>query len=312
MKAKFIISLTLLLTLSLFSDACQRDTRKSHEGGEITVVTSLFPLYDFARNIGHGKAEVTLLLPPGMETHSFEPKPGDIVRINEANLFIYTGKFMEPWVEDVLSGLSNRPVIIDASKGIILSDRDSRGDRLKHHHAAPDPHIWLDFSNAQKMVDNILGGFISSDPEHEDFYRRNAEAFKKRLVELDRKFSESLASCRKDIFIHGGHFAFGYLAKRYHLNYLTAYREFSPDAEPTPNNLIELINKVKRNDVKYIFYEELITPRLSETIAKETGARLLLLHGAHNVTTDELGRGVTFMSLMEQNLKNLKTGLECE
>jgi zinc transport system substrate-binding protein len=293
----------LILVIALFTLSCEKKDNKVTEEKKLKVVTSLFPLYDFAKNIGKQRADVTLLLPPGVEPHSFEPKPGDILKINEADIFIYTGRFMEPWVEDILKGIrSQGPLIIDSSKVIRLTEESGK----------MDPHIWLDFSDAKKMVVNILDGFLKKDLANKDYYLKNAEEYKKKLDELDKKFRDSLSSCQKDIIIHGGHFAFGYLAKRYNLKYLSAYKGFSPDAEPTPRNLIELSKKLKEHNIKYVFYEELITPKVSEAIARETGAKLLMLHGAHNVTKDEMDRGVTFISLMEQNLNNLKVGLECQ
>jgi zinc transport system substrate-binding protein len=174
-----------------------------------------------------------------------------------------------------------------------------------------DPHVWLDFSNAVLMVDNILEGFVKKDPANAAFYRNNAEAFKAQLKELDKKFETTLAGCEKKIFINGGHFTFGYLARRYHLNYLSAYG-FSPNAEPSPKELAALSAQLKRNNLKHIFYEELITLRIAKTIAGETGASLLVLHGAHNISKEELERGTTFLGLMEKNLENLKVGLQCQ
>ncbi|MEW6586190.1 MAG: metal ABC transporter substrate-binding protein [Nitrospirota bacterium] len=283
---------------------------------KIKVVTSLFPLYDFAKNVGKEKADVTLLLPPGMEPHSFEPKPGDIITLSEADVFVYTGKYMEPWVEDMLKGIPNKNLlVIDASKGVALIDEHMHDADERRHHAdeyGRDPHIWLDFTNAQTMVENILQGFVAGDPANKDYYLRNAASYTKQLAQLDRKYRNALASCKQNTLIHGGHFAFGYLARRYGLNYISAYQSFSPNAEPTPQNLIELINKLKSNNLHFLFYEELVMPRVAETIAKETGAGMLKLHGAHNVTKAELEEGVTFISLMEQNLVNLKKGLECQ
>ena len=293
----------LFLFISLIMSSCQKKAEMVAGGKKLKVVATLFPLYDFARNIGKEKTDVTLLLPPGVEPHAFEPRPGDVLKINEADIFIYTGRFMEPWVEDMLKGIGSQgPLIIDSSKVIRLTEEAGK----------MDPHIWLDFSNAKKMVVNILDGFLKKDLANKDYYLKNVEEYKKKLDELDKKFKDSLRSCQKDIIIHGGHFAFGYLSKRYNLKYLSAYKGFSPDAEPTPRNLIELSKKLKEHDIKYIFYEELISPKVSEAIARETGAKLLMLHGAHNVTKDEMDRGVTFISLMEQNLNNLKVGLECQ
>ncbi|HAM50239.1 MAG TPA: zinc-binding protein [Nitrospiraceae bacterium] len=314
-KASGILALFFLVVLTLPS--CKtRDTAIMKEK-KISVITSLFPLYDFARNAAGQKAVVTLLLPPGVEPHSFELKPGDILKLNGADIFIYTGKFMEPWVDDALAGIHNpNLVVVDSSAGIPLL-WDSGEDQLQEHdhkgnERGADPHIWLDFSNAQRMVDTIRDALVKKDPADKDYYVRNAETYKGRLNKLDEKFKASLSHCRKNLFVHGGHFAFQYLAKRYGLKYLSAYPGFSPDAEPTPRELAELTNRLKEEGLHYIFYEELIRPNVAETLAKETGAHLLMLHGAHNVTREEMERGVTFLSIMEKNLENLRIGLQCQ
>jgi zinc transport system substrate-binding protein len=296
----------LLLVISFVIFSCQKKYEKVEEK-KLKVVTSSFPLYDFAKTIGGQKAEVTLLLPPGVEAHSFEPKPGDILKIHEADIFIYTGRFMEPWVEDILKGIgSQKLLIVDSSKGVALVEGKD------HHKPGVDPHIWLDFSNAEKMVNNILDGVIRKDPVNREFYQKNAEEYKAKLSELDKRFKDLLATCKKNVFVHGGHFAFGYLAKRYHLKYLSAYRGFSPDAEPTPKSMVELSKKLKEHGLTYVYYEELITPKVAEAIARETGAKLLMLHGAHNITREDMERGATFLSLMERNMENLKIGLQCQ
>jgi len=309
--SKLIPPLILFIIFLFIMCSCERKSEKTKGEKKLTVITTLFPLYDFAKNIGGQKADVTLLLPPGVEPHAFEPRPGDILKIHEADIFVYTGRFMEPWVEDILKSTTNQgPLVIDASRAIKLTEQSAKNEQ-KHEQGKVDPHIWLDFSNAKRMVINILDGFLNKDPSHKDFYLKNAEEYTKKLDELDKRFRDSLASCKKDIIIHGGHFAFGYLARRYHLTYISAYKGFSPDAEPTPGNLIALIKKLEEHDITYVFYEELLSPKVAEVIARETGARLLMLHGAHNVTKDEMDRGVTFISLMEHNLNNLRIGLKC-
>jgi len=307
----FLFCIVLLAVAS-----CQKKDDKQIETKKLTVVTTLFPLYDFAKNIGGQLADVSLLLPPGVESHGFEPKPEDIIRINKAGIFIYTGKYMEPWAEKILKGTDNKSLVVDSSKGITLikgacDHSHSHGHSHDHAHEM-DPHIWLDFENAQKMVDNMLEGFIAADPANESIYRKNAENYQSILRELDNKFREGLASCKTRYFIHGGHYAFGYMAKRYGLNYISAYHGFSPDAEPSARRLAELIRKMKKHNTNYVFYEELISPRVAEVIAKETGANLLKFHAAHNITKEEMDRGITFIEIMEQNLVNLKTGLQCQ
>jgi zinc transport system substrate-binding protein len=313
LKITRILRLFLIVAFSLVMFNCQKAEQPATEQKKLNIITTLFPLYDFTRNIAGDKAQVTLLLPPGVEPHSFEPKPGDMLRINKADAFIYTGKYMEPWVEDILKGMdSKKLIIVDTSKGIVLNEEkeDEKGHD-KHRHGKIDPHVWLDLSNAGKIVDNILDSLIQKDPGNRDYYTKNAWAYKIKLGEMDKKYRETFSTCKKHTFIHGGHFAFGYLANRYNIQYIAAYHG-SPDAEPTPKRLIELKNKLKQYDLKYIYYEELILPRVSEVISRETGATMLKLHGAHNVSKEEMDKGITFLAVMEENLKNLKVGLECQ
>ena len=308
MKPKATTILIGLIFLASILFACEKHQSTGRDSQKMKVVATIFPLYDFSRQIGKDKVDVQLIIPPGVETHGFEPKPGDIFRIQKADMLLYTGENMEPWVQEIIKSLENNgPVIVDTGKGIISED-----DHYSAHKGSLDPHIWLDLVNAQEMVNHIAAAFIVQDPGHEDFYLNNAADYTKSLHELDQKFSRAFRSCKKNIFIHGGHFAFGCFTKRYNLRYISAYRSFSPDTEPTPGDLRELIKKLRENNINYVFYEELIAPKLAEAISRETGAGLLLLHGGHNVTKKEFDQGVTFVSLMEQNLENLRKGLECQ
>jgi zinc transport system substrate-binding protein len=310
--------LLLVVSLLLAPSACTKKDPEAPGSGKIVVVTTLFPLYDFARNVAGDKASVSLLLPPGTEPHSFEPRPKDIARINNADLFIYTGPFMEPWAGRVLNGIDrSHTIAVDASSGITLQAPKSAGHDHGHgdkdHNSGQhryDPHIWLDFVNAQKMVDTIAQALSRKDPAHATLFSENAAAYKAKLADLDRRYKERLDRCATKAFVHGGHYAFGYLANRYGLVYISAY-EGSPNAEPTPRRLAYLKGAIQKNDLKSLFYEELITPRIAETLSRETGASLLKLHGAHNISRDDLERGVTFISLMEENLNNLGAGLNC-
>jgi zinc transport system substrate-binding protein len=324
MKIRIMSCITLSLFFFIAGTACQRQEQQADKAKQLTVVTTLFPLYDFTKNIAGDKASVTLLLPPGVEAHSFEPKAGDMLRVNRADIFIFTGKPMEPWADSLLKGMDNKGLlVVDTSKGItLLEGEDEHNDRShspgdKHskeshdHHGKIDPHIWLDLVNAQKMVSTIVEALVAKDPLNKDYYTTNSDTFITKLADLDSRYKETFLTCRKSIFIHGGHFAFNYLAKRYNLHYISAYQG-SPDAEPTPKRLITLKKKMQENNIQYVYYEELIAPRVAEVLAKETGATLLKLHGAHNISKGEFEKGVSFLSLMEGNLKNLKAGLECQ
>lgn len=280
-----------------------------HGQHKIRIITTLFPLYDMARNIGADKAEVSLLLSPGVEPHSFEPKVSDIVNINNADVFIYTGKYMEPWAEDIIKSVTNKKlVIVDAGRGTGMIPA------VFHDAGEPsgsfDPHIWLDFDNAKIMVGNIAKAFQAQDPANREYYEQKAAAYDAGLSELDSAFKNTIATCKNKEIVYGGHYAFGYLARRYGLKYIAA-QGISPDAEPSAADMARLVKQIRKDNIKYIFYEELTSPKIAETLASETGVKLLLLNAAHNVTRDQMDRGVSFFDILSRDLENLKVGLEC-
>jgi zinc transport system substrate-binding protein len=309
-KIIFIIILILALGALVFI-ITTRNSKPAEKGDshKIKVVTTLFPLYDFAKNIGRTKVEVSLLLPPGIEAHSFEPKPSDLVRVNEADVFIYTGKFMEPWAEDIIKSVTHKNlIIVDSSQGTkmipgVFHDADEPAGSL-------DPHIWLDLDNAKIMVSNILHALETKDPANVDNYKQNSDDYCKKLTDLDSTYKTALALCKGKEIVYGGHYAFGYLAHRYALKYLAA-QGFSPDAEPTARDLAMLVEQIRKDNIKYVFFEELTSPKIAETIANETNTKLLLLNAAHNVSKDQFVQGTSFLDIMKSNLDNLKLGLGC-
>ena len=284
---------------------------------KLQVITTLFPLYDFTRTIAGDRAEVSMLLPPGMEPHSFEPKPNDIIRISKAGLFIYTNRYMEPWAETILKGVDRRKLrIVDAGQGVSYASVSAEDG---HHHdghepggsaQVMDPHIWLDFGNAALMVDTILSGLVAADPPNEGYYRSNAAGLKARLSDLDRRYRDGLASCGTRVLLHGGHFTFGYLARSYGLGYYSL-SGISSESEPSAAKMAAMVRQIRSSGVRYLFAEELLSPRLTETLAAEAGVAVLKLHGAHNLGRDDVERGVSFIDLMDQNLVHLQKGLAC-
>lgn len=318
---KHILIAASLLTCLMFTGACQKQTTPAPAAGpkKLVVVTTLFPLYDFVRAIGGDKVDVSLLLPPGVEAHSFEPKPEDALRTAKADLFIFTNSYMEPWAVSFVKGLNSGTItLVDSSAGVTFlkagvdEEKEEHAHGGDHHHGGGmDPHIWLDFGNAQIMVANIAAGMEAKDPVNREYYRANADAYRAELKKLDAEYKAGFSSCGKKTFLHGGHYAFGYLAKRYGLQYESA-SAVNADAEPTPAKLMALVKQVRAKGLKYVFSEELLSPRVSEMIAKESGASVLLLHGAHNISKSDFEHGATFLALMRNNLTSLKTGLECK
>lgn len=313
-KTKKIIILIILSAGLIISGLIIKATSKTvtlnkPASGRLKIVTTIFPLYDLARTIGGSKVEVSLLLPPGAEAHSFEPQPQDMVKINESDIFIYTGKFMEPWAEDLIKSTSNRNLlIVDASYSIKL--RPASLPAAEHGSGSPDPHIWLDFANLQVMLNTIRDSLISRDPANALFYQDSAADYGNKLKNLDDLYRTTLKNCPSQEIVYGGHYAFAYLAQRYNLKYLAA-QGLAPDSEPTAKDLINLIEQVKQNKIKYIFYEELTSPKIAATIAQESQAQLLLLNAAHNVTKEQLAQGITLLEIFKNNLINLKLGLGC-
>ncbi len=312
MKGKIILAIVGLAIIAMgiiVLSQLQGAKQKNIDAGRIEITTTLFPLYDMAKNIGADKADVSLLVPPGTEPHTFEPKPSDIIKINEADIFVYTGRFMEPWAADIIRGVVNKKLlVVDASKGTtmiraVFPDKDEPGGAL-------DPHIWLDFDNAKIMADNIAAALAAKDPAAQAFFKQNADDYNTKLAELDAAYRNTLSACKSRVIVYGGHYAFGYLARRYGIRYLAA-QGVSPDAEPTAKDLVRLVDQIKKNNIHYVFYEELTSPKIAETIARETHAKLLLLNAAHNLTKDQFERGVSFFDILYTDLEQLKIGLEC-
>ncbi len=305
-KILFVIGVVAILVLGIYAVLKMSQNPKSNSQ-KITIVTTLFPLYDFAKNIGQDRVEVFLLLPPGVEAHTFEPKPSDVVKINNSDIFIYTGQFMEPWAHDIIKGISGKNVgIVDSSVGIELIKEEEQGGKQK----GIDPHIWLDFDNDKIIIDNITRTISEKDPAHADFYQKNANEYKNKLTQLDTKYKTTLAKCASHEIIYGGHAAFAYMGKRYGLVFKSAYG-VSPDSEPSAQELTRLVGHIKKDNIKYVFFEELVNPRVAETLVKETGAGLLILNPGHNLTKKDFEKDISFILVMEKNLTNLATGLKC-
>ena len=295
--------------------------------GRPTILATLFPQYDFARRIAGDRATVRLLLPPGVESHSYEPTPSDMKAIAGADLFIYTGDYMEPWARRLAASAAgpDGPVVVDASRGIDLlrddaeddHDQDSERDR-DHDHDAPgeadshefNPHVWLDPILAMTMVETIADALAGRDPEYADAYRRNADALKADIAALDERFRQVVAAAPRRTLVFGERFAFAYFFKRYGLEKIGAYHSDSPGAEPGPRAVIEVVEYVRRNKVHYIYQEAMDQGRISKLISRETGAEILLVDSLHNLPTAAVEAGVTYLEIMRRNMDAFAKGLE--
>jgi zinc transport system substrate-binding protein len=319
-RNKFFLCLFIGLLLIL---SCKPTEEPVGKDDRLKVIATIFPLYDFARHIGGDKISVTMLLPPASDPHHYELKPDDIIRVSKTDIFLFTSFEMEQWAYKIINTAAEKTnmLAVETGQGAFLlplsaqhkHDTDhqpSQQENTTEHSAKFDPHIWLNFDNAQIIVDHITASFINKDPKNSEYYKKNAQDYKRELIELDKKYRAQLSNCNTRTIIHTGHWAFAYLAQKYNLQYVAAYN-MSADAEPSPQQIVTLIEQVKQQKLKYIYYEDLVAPRLARTIARETGAGLLKLSNGHDISKADIKKGESFISLMENNLRNLKEGMQC-
>ena len=297
--------ITILLTLILLSGCSNIEA----ESDKPNVIVTLFPQYDMVRAIAKDKVNLELLLPAGVEPHSYEPTPNTIIRINESDLFVYTSDIMETWISNLFTELNDQgPIVVNSSNGVELITHLEE----EHSDEEYDPHFWLDPLNAKIMAENITAGLIEMDPENADFYQANANIYLSELDKLDQEFIDLFNRVKLNKIIYGGHFAFGYLSNRFNIEILSPYTGYSPDAEPSVSSLAELINVMQENQIKVIFYEELVDPKIARTISEQTGANIEVLHGAHNLSQEEMAQGLTYFDVMRSNIEKLKVALNYE
>jgi zinc transport system substrate-binding protein len=300
--AAVIIAVTLIVWLAFSSKAPSAATPQS---GKLPVVASFYPLYYFAAQIGGNKADVYDITPAGSEPHDYEPTAGDMIEIENSRLLILNGFGLEAWGNDVAKNVDPaKTLLVTASDGIISHQLTEAGQ------TTIDPHVWLAPELAKTMVDNIAAGFVKVDPADSQYYQANASALKIKLDQLDADYRTGLANCRlKDIIT--SHAAFGYLASAYGLNQIPI-AGLSPDAEPSPEQLADIVGQARADKIKYIFFESLVSPKLSQTIATEIGAKTLVFNPLEGLTKAELAQGQNYFTEMQNNLTNLETALECQ
>lgn len=261
-----------------------------------SVVVSGYVPYTLARQIGGDKIALSMLLPANAEPHSFEPTPGDMVTVRHADVFAYVSPRIEPWAKDVLSAAGPDTQVVETGAFATASD---------------DPHVWMDFNNAGRMAAALAGALAEKDPQNAAFYQANLTAFQAELAALDAAYKSALANCPSREVVHVGHLAFKHLTKNYNLS-LAALAGTSHDGEHSARKLADLVKFIRQKNVKTIFTEETLSPRLSAAVAEETGAQILPLYTIEHVSKDDFDQHVTYGELMRRNLENLQKGLACK
>ena len=287
------------------------------EGAEgISVVTTGFAAYDFARQLLGERGEAELLIPPGSETHSFEPTPKDIIDIQNCDLFIYTGGESEAWVADVLESVGGGVRAVTLMDCVeLLEEETVEGMEDPHaghdhgHGAEYDEHVWTSPRNAALICGKIAAALSEGDPQGAESYAAALEDYCAQLDELDAAFTEVVESGARRTVVFADRFPLLYFARAYGLEYFAAYPGCSDDAEPSAATVAFLIDKVREEDIPVVFHIELSNELMADTVCDETGAEKRLFSACHNVTRAQFESGVTYMELMWDNVDALREAL---
>lgn len=281
----------------------------------ISVIASFYPLYEFTKRIGGDGVDVRNLVPPGVSPHDFEPSAQDMATLHRARVLVYNGAGFEPWVEKVLPTLPETVERVDTTAGLLLlagrhdDQPHGAGRREQREAARADPHVWLDPLLAQRQAGRILDALARVDPGRREVYRANAASLEADLAALHERIAVRLGRCRQRTIVTA-HAAFSYFARRYGLR-MIAISGLSPEAEPSPIRLRQVLHQVRQYRVRAIYFETLASPKVAQTIAREVGARTLVLDPVEGLTLDRQAAGATYFTVMNENLQQLVEGLDC-
>ena len=328
---KRILTLFLTLALILSLAACAAPGEKADDG-KIQIVATLFPYYDFARAIAGGRADVTLLLSPGREAHSFEPTPLDAVTISEADVFLYNGGEGEYWVEEMLDAAGEHIAVkarmmdyVDAlgeefSEGMQGADaHDHDHDHGDHDHESGeahdsdeieyDEHIWTSPKNAAILCRAVCEAICKADPANEDFYRANCDDYCAQIEALDARFADLCESAPRKLLVFADRFPMLYFCREFGLDYRAAFHGCSGDTEPSLATIKFLIDKVEDENIPVVYTIDFGTKKVAAVVSECTGAAIETIYSMQTVSRTDFDAGETYLTLMERNYDALRKGL---
>ncbi|MDR1894700.1 MAG: metal ABC transporter substrate-binding protein [Spirochaetales bacterium] len=312
-RCTIIFILTALAGAALFLTACTpRSAGAEGEGLKVTV--TVFPSYDFIRQIAGDKVSLTMLLPPGAESHSFEPTPRDIITLQNSDIFIYVGGESETWVDRILDTLDTSKIRIISLMDIVEVVEEEIVEGMEEEEEeeegpAYDEHVWTSPEKAMEIVRVFTGVLGEADPDNRDFYQSRSLAYLEELEEVDAAFRKAVEEGRRKTLVFGDRFPFRYFADTYGLSYYAAFPGCSTETECSAGTLAFLIDKVKAEEIPVVFHIELSNEGIVNALAEATGAKKRLLHAAHNVSKRDFDSGVTYLEIMRGNVVNLAEAL---
>ena len=312
----------LLLALTLAAGLCGCGGRQRVEDGRLQVVCSVFPYYDFARQIGGDDVDVTLLVAAGKETHSFEPTPLDVITLSQADVFLYNGGESEAWVDDILSAAGENiavtlPLMPQVSALAEEWAEGMEGAHDEHDHETHDSddieydeHVWTSPVLAKALCQAICDALCQADPAHREGYQARLTDYLAQLDGLDAAFREVVEAGHRRLLVFGDRFPLLYFCKEYGLDYRAAFHGCASDTEPSLATLKYLIDKVEDEKIPVVYTIELSSRKVADAIAETTGAKVLTFHSCQTVSRAEFDGGATYLSLMERNVEALREGLQ--
>ena len=311
------ISIIIIICLLLCS--CGTTDNKSiqiTDNGKPIVVATIFPQYDFMRAIAGDMADIYLLIPPGGESHSYEPSPSDIINISKSDLFVYAGGNVDIWADKILESAE-----MDNSKAIALTDivpllcehdhgehHADEGHRGEHH-SEYDEHVWTSPVNAIKICQKLCEELCIIDPDNAENYRANCAKYVQELEKLDASAREMVAGAKNKSIVFADRFPIRYFTDEYGLEYMAAFPGCATQTEPGPQTLVKLIDKVRTEDIPVVFYQEFSNEKVADLVCESTHAKKLLFHSCHNLSAEDFEKGETYISIMNRNMQNLKEAL---
>lgn len=313
-KLKKILGIILILCILITSVSCAKNTNNNVNKDKLKIISTIFPYADFAKNICKDKADVKTLMAPGEEPHHFEPSPLQIIEIKECDLFLYTGGESDTWVESILDSMDASVKAVKMIDYITLRKADDENQDHEDHkehenHEEYDEHIWTSLKNAEDLCDGIESEVQKTDDKNYEFYKENLSEYKSQLSSLDNEISDYIKGAKRNEIIMGDRFPFIYFFKDYNLKYSAAFPGCSSETEPSAETVATLSKKVKDENIPVVFYLELSNANIARTIAEGTNAKILMLHSCHNLTKDEYENNEDYLSLMKENILNLKEAL---
>lgn len=316
------VILTIALSVGILcgcGDGYHTSSADNDASGKIRIVTTIFPPADFAKNVGGDFVEINQLLKPGAESHTFEPTPKDILAIQNCDLFIYVGGESDAWLDEILSSVENPNMhtlrMIDAVETLseehvdgMQAERGLEDDESEEEEEL-DEHVWTSVRNAGLITEAVRDELISLDSAHESEYRSNAEGYLAKLSELDKAYHDTLDNAKRHEILVADRFPFRYMAHEYGFTYYAAFPGCSADSEPSARTLSFLINKAVEDDIPVIFHIEFSNEKIADSVVEVCGAKKSLLHSCHNLSKEELDAGEDYISIMQNNLRNLEEAL---